>query len=374
MRNRLISTVGTSLFGNIKAQFNPNLGLAEEQHKQLQAFHKDKNWGQMARLLAQLPPSARVCGAEINSIEEAVKRNRVDLQHLHFLHSDTDEGRDTAKVLEGCFIHRGMDGLQTVRLHQIDELKDDAPSRFKVYGLRNLVRELGGLVETHQPENIVIDATGGYKAQIAIAVVFGQALNIPVLYRHERFSEIIDIPPMPIAFDFALLGENAALLAQFERGSALDQSEVDEVDEKVRVLLEEIEVDGVSVFELGAVGQIYLTAFRKRFPKDRKLKPVLPHEKKNPSFSGDHHIPLGFKEFVQKVCREVDWIKTAHTLPYHKQKSIKGIGFYVWEGKLIGTYVDKDGFGARFEILTSAESVDQLAWAADELNQKYGRS
>jgi len=62
-------------------------------------------------------------------------------------------------------------------------------------------------------------------------------------------------------------------------------------------------------------------------------------------------------------------------LPYDKQKSIKGIGFYVREedGKkrLIGTFQDKDNFGARFWIHVTDESSIALAWAADTLNQKY---
>lgn len=220
---------------------------------------------------------------------------------------------------------------------------------------------------------MVIDATGGYKAQIAIAVVFGQALSIPVLYRHERFSEIIDFPPMPITFDYDLLGQNAALLFAFEQGMVLTTAEIDALDEKVRVLLEEIEVDGENVFELGAVGQIFLTGFRLRFPRSRQLAPVSNESRKPPSFRDDHY-PNGFREFVEKVCKENNWIKTAHSIPYDRQRAIKGIGFYVREGKLIGTYQDRDNFGARFEILTDGAGQDQLTWAADQLNQSYGSS
>jgi hypothetical protein len=36
-----------------------------------------------------------------------------------------------------------------------------------------------------------------------------------------------------------------------------------------------------------------------------------------------------FKDFVFKVWKETPWITNAHSLPYDKQKSIKGNGFYV---------------------------------------------
>ncbi len=374
MRNRLISTVGTSIITNIKSEYRADSGVSQEVHAELQRFLSEKNWGQLARVLAQVDPSARICGAEINSVAELIKRGRIMLCHMHFLVSDTEDGQNVGKLLESYFIERvGRDlpDLETVKYHIIEGLQDAQPARFKTDGLRNLVRQIGDLVKRYQSETILIDATGGYKAQIAIAVVLGQALEIPVLYRFERFSEIINVPPLPIAFDYQVLGENADVLAFFERGATVTLAETQDVDEKLRVLLEEVDIDGEVHVGLGAVGQIYLTGFRLRFPRDLTLSPVAPSEKRPPSFRDDHY-PDGFKEFVQKVCDEVPWIKTAHSLPYDRQRAIRGTTFYVYQGKLIGTYQDRNRFGARFEILTNAATPDQLAWAADQLNQLYG--
>jgi putative CRISPR-associated protein (TIGR02619 family) len=374
MRSCLISTVGTSLITNISGQYRDGNGVSPEKHEALKRFIGEKNWGQLARELADVEPTARICGAEINSVAEIVKRQRIDLRHIHLLVSDTEDGRNVGKLLESYFVERmdrDLPDLQTVKYHTVEGLQDEEPARFRTLGLRNLVRAVGDLVKRYDKSNILIDATGGYKAQIAIAVVFGQALEIPVMYRHERFSEIITIPPMPIAFDYALLAENADILAFFERGAAVSSTEIPKIDERLRVLLEEVEVDGETLFELGAVGQIYLTGFRLRFPRDAALPDVTPNEKRPPSFA-DHHYPIGFKEFVERVCDEVGWIKTAHTLPYDRQRAIKGVAFYVSGDKLIGTYQDKDKFGARFEILTNASGLDQLAWAADQLNLFYG--
>jgi putative CRISPR-associated protein (TIGR02619 family) len=377
MRNRLISTVGTSLLTNIQNDFRETNGISREIHDSLRQLLRDENWDQLAVQLGAVSPASRICGAEINSIQEAVRREKLNLEHIHFFVSDTRDGRSMGQLLESYVISAQLSNLKTCTVHPITDLQDDKPARFKVYGLRNLVRELGKLVNQYTADALVIDATGGYKAQIAIAVVFGQALSIPVLYRHERFSEIIDFPPMPISFDYELLGRNAALLAAFENGEALSSSEIEALDDKVRVMLEEVEVDDENLFELGAVGQIFLTGFRLRFPRSRELTPVPPAQKTPPSFRDDHY-PEGFKEFVIKVCAEVAWIKTAHSLPYHGQASIRaklsaGVGFYVYEGKLIGLFRDRTGFGARFEILTNAAGDDQLTWAADQLNQKYMR-
>jgi CRISPR/Cas system-associated protein Csm6 len=116
-------------------------------------------------------------------------------------------------------------GLRTVDYDVIDELQDERPQDFKTHGLRNLVRKIGDYVQRFGgSQYVTIDATGGYKAQIAIAVLMGQALDIPVFYKHERFPEIIDFPPLPISFDYDILAENADLLTDFERGKAFSSS------------------------------------------------------------------------------------------------------------------------------------------------------
>lgn len=192
------------------------------------------------------------------------------------------------------------------------------------------------------------------------------------VHKKLRFSEIIDFPPLPISFDAEILATNADLLTDFERGKAFSSEDLGEIDEKLRVLLTEISVDGKSVYELNAIGQIYLTGFRIQNPKPINL--VNATNKKSPAFRDDHY-PSGFKIFVKKVWHENSWIVTTNSLQYSKQKSIKGIGFVVRKENsahmLIGTFQDKNNFGARFRIHLTDETLKALTWAADFLNQKY---
>lgn len=83
------------------------------------------------------------------------------------------------------------------------------------------------------------------------------------------------------------------------------------INEKLLVLLTEVQVDGRSIYELSPIGQIYLTSFRIRNPKPINLVPA--SEKRPPSFRDDHY-PIGFKDFVEKVWRENPWIVTASSL------------------------------------------------------------
>jgi len=374
MRNTLICTVGTSLFESNLKRLLESSPECPENWEAIKAQFDNSNWNELAKELLKVNPSNRTCGAEINTIEEAKKKKWLELNNLILLVSDTEAGKNTGYVLKKYFEGRDDLNLQQVEFEVIDQLQDAIPKDFKIHGLRNLVRSVGDFIQRFGNENIAIDATGGYKAQIAIAVLIGQALDIPVYYKHERFSEIIDFPPLPISLDYDILGRNSDILTDFERGKSYAKNELDNFDEKLRVFLTEIEIDNEPVFELNAIGQLYLTSFRLRYPKVVNLKSLSDSERKEPTFRDDHY-PIGFKDFVEKVWRENKWIKTAWSLSYHGQQSIKGVGFTVKSDEnkniLIGTYQDKNNFGARFQVILADESNESLNWAADQLNQKY---
>ncbi len=373
MRNTLLCTVGTSLFsGNLQhlSEHSPDL---PENWLALRTAYHGRDWKKVALELIKIDPAKRVCGAEINTIEEIRQKKWLTLEQLIFLVSDTPDGKNTGEVLKRYFEQRSGLSLRQVEYVVVDQLQDERPLDFKVHGLRNLVRIIGDRVHKFGRDKVAIDATGGYKAQIAVAVILGQALDIPVYYKHEKFREIIDFPPLPISFDYEIMARYSDLLTDFERGESLTSAEIDTVDPKLRVLLAEVPVDNETLYELSAIGQIYMTGFRLRNPRPINLTPA--NEKIPPSFRDDHY-PNGFKEFVNKVWREIVWIVTINSLPYDKQRSIKGIGFKVREQGdcqrcLIGTYQDENNFGARFMLHVTDSSDTALTWAADYLNQKY---
>jgi hypothetical protein len=221
------------------------------------------------------------------------------------------------------------------------------------------------------PEFVAIDATGGYKAQIAVAVVLGQALGIPVFYKHERFNETIAFPPLPVSLDYTLLGAHADLLAAVERNATLTEGDLRDADERLLVFLNEETVDGTRLYELNAIGQIYLTGFR--LSRGRRLQLLPAKNRMEPAFGKDHHFPSRFKETVLKVWQENLFIATCHTLP-HAQGGRPGLSFRVAPEKnqptLIGTY-GQDNWFPRFAVVLDETSADALTLAADRLNQQY---
>ncbi|MCL4514100.1 MAG: putative CRISPR-associated protein [Firmicutes bacterium] len=386
----LVATVGTSLMDNLNRLTNePDafyrgpgaIGAEKVEWSVIQRVsdcYRSSQWKALGKALQAIPDTARLCGAEINSIAALNQKERLDIRRIVFFVSDTPAGEQAGEILKAYYEARGKElGLQKVDYRSIDQLQDERPLDFRTFGLRNLVREVGKVVrDAGDPSLVAIDATGGYKPQIAVAAVMGIALDIDVYYKHERFERAISFPPLPVTLDYELLGRYGRLLSAFENGGLLTEDEVDPIDEELRVLLEHEVIDDKQYWALSPIGEIYLTGFRLRNPKPVELRNASAEERKPPTFRDDHY-PAGFKEFVTKVWRETPWITRCFTKPYDGQASMKRTGFDLRdEGGghyvIIGIYVDRSGFGGRFEVNTTSSRRSDLAWAVDQLNQKFG--
>jgi len=226
-RSVLLQTVGTSLLLNLgdprilrdyeewcQGQPECDRGVLAEHREQVVGASAALRQGRLAavaELLGEIRGRVRVLGAEVASVEALRAEGAyAGLRAVVLLHSDTEEGAAAATVLQQLLASRF--GLAVER-RRIADLRDERPSTFKVAGLRNLVQVLARATREHGVKNVVIDATGGFKAQIATAVAFGQAFAIPVLYLFERFPEIIEFPPLPLRADLSLVQEHGDLLS-----------------------------------------------------------------------------------------------------------------------------------------------------------------
>ena len=358
-RKTLICTVGTSLLTNIKGLERME-NLPQDKQEIYEAYMSG-NYEKLAKLLLKLDPKERICGAEINTIEEAKKKKWLDIENIVFLVSDTKDGEITGNLLKSYYSKR-KDMNVEVYVEKVERLQPESPKDFKKYGLRNLIRKIGDITRRFGSENVAIDATGGYKAQIALAVMFGQALGIPVYYKHESFGEIIDFPPMPVLLDYTLYGRYNHIFKKLGRGNTLDSEDFKEIEEtdREKMLVFVYPAEEKDGYELNAIGELYIEAFHYLIKKNnKKLTPLPDSKRKAPSIS-QHHFPKHFVEFVNKVWSENKWILTCKDMHYNKQKSIKkGIWFGVYREKedyyLIGTYKVDEDFGARFKIFFRRE-------------------
>ena len=179
----VISTVGTSLFyPNMatlpdESSYDSWLRRQPESDRSYLHYHdlvrplKDAftngQWSLLATLLRRLPPESRLLGAEINSIYELQRAKLIaENPFLYFLYSDTKDGENIASVLQEFYNGK----ITPIRLSGLD---DQNPDRFQSYGLRSLSKELVKIIRESHPSHCAINATGGYKAQVAIAVIVG---------------------------------------------------------------------------------------------------------------------------------------------------------------------------------------------------------
>lgn len=351
MRNTLICTVGTSLLNNLK--------YAEDAIKQV---FEEQNWNKLALLLLERKNSDRLCGAEINSITSICEKGLLAQRiRLIFLVSDTEDGKKTGEMLKLYYnnTHNSL-RFEFVDVRKLEGLRDDNVKMFKQQGLKNLVREISNEVRNFSSEAIAINATGGYKAQISFAGMVGQALEIPVYYLFEKFSEVIELPPQPVALDLAFWLNNYVFFEQLESSQILEKSDVEHnlENEYFPSLIDEEEMrEGVSVVSLSAMGMLFNERCRLQFAKqETTLLSLIPKDETDPE-----HKPINLRDdhgkdileaFAKKIRRSSYVKKIVNSLPFNssqinpiRRTYPNGIVEFVltWEDKGLGLCIQTTG-------------------------------
>ncbi|MCS7263677.1 MAG: putative CRISPR-associated protein [Armatimonadetes bacterium] len=239
MRTILV-TVGTSLLTNAA--------------KALCKKVEELNDAEIANYLRTANPEE--ASAETNSLSRLLQSE----DRIVFLHSDTEEGERCARLLENHYEHQGYE-VETERIPDLNYKE----SRFKMRGLRSLVSTLINRIqkEWDQGREVLINATGGFKAEIAYAVLVGLLFDLPVAYIHERFRDIIEMPPVPIAWDYSLLADHEDFFDWIEkdlRTSAEVEERLKGRPAELRMLLAEED----EYIILSPAGEAFYQAFKRR--------------------------------------------------------------------------------------------------------------
>ncbi|WP_234554073.1 putative CRISPR-associated protein [Thermus caliditerrae] len=241
MARTIITTVGISLLSNAQRE-----GLTED--------------GEILDFLRRKPAEA---SAEINSLEGLPLRPGED--EVRLLVSNTPEGQRVAQLLEGYLKERGVSCSHKT----IEGLGYEARG-FVDYGLKSFVHALAQEVSVARKRGreVLINATGGFKAEIAYATVVGLVFKVPVYYMHERFKEIVYLPPTPLNWDDALIAWHWDFFQWLMEGEgetrpkAEVESRLKALPTEVGMLLEESKLDSGVVVGFSPLGQAYIEAFR----------------------------------------------------------------------------------------------------------------
>ena len=356
----LLCTVGTSLESHLKKWRN----------KEMSAFAA-ADWEEAAQRISRLEPQDWSCGAEINSIHALLAEKVVTAQpEIHFFHSDTDAGRDIGCLLKRVYELRGWRD-NAVRLQVIEGLRDSEPKLFRTQGLRNLVRQLCDRIRQYGPSACAINATGGYKAQIAIAVMIGQALGVPVYYKHERFTTqtIIGFPPLPVALDEELWRNNLGIfeiLYQADDFVSIKQF-AGEWDEKLESLVERDIQDGETFLILSSAGLIMHENFRDRIDLG-KVEALKPAKRQEEPRIGPDHISAKqaeIRSYMQRVTQDNPFVRICRSFYANPDQPQKN-DFRLSRGQVVGIYSD-GSFSVKFRVETTAASDEQKWLVVDKL-------
>lgn len=338
----LLATVGTSLFQ----------GDRSPQKRDLLARLQDLDW------------TERSAGAELNSLALLQSAGYVSSDCvIHYFLSDTDEGQLVGDVLLAVI------GRDRVRLHRVEGLDPGKPDVFARKGLARLAvlqcKVLDGLDHNY----CALDVTGGFKAQTAIAVTLGQALQLPVYYRHESFPKIIALPPLPVSLDVELWCKHAPLFFELADGQTGSLPALP-VDPRLLALLEIHPCDDEFLVELNATGVIFHRSHSQRWPEHAETLLPKPALKKQTCTLADHGWPdrKRLMKTMEHLVKTVPYITRCHGV-YLNPKLPRPNTFLIRGKELLGQCSDGT-YTVRFRIHTTARGEGQrMACLADLLRR-----
>ncbi len=245
----ILTTVGASLLSNAARKLKKCSGEEKVGKK-----HEDLTDEELANYLRTTDPHQAT--AETNSLSRLLQEG----DRIFLLHSDTPEGERCARLLNHYYEERGY----TSKMVKVPDLNYQE-SRFKMRGLRSLVAVLIEQIQSEREagREVIINATGGFKAEIAYATLVGLLFNLTVTYIHERFNDIVEMPPMPIAWDYSLFADHEDFFewisADLRRGEEVDQRLRGRPAELKMLLAEE---EGFAF--LSPAGEAFYRAFQQR--------------------------------------------------------------------------------------------------------------
>lgn len=380
MRDILISTAGTSLLFNIK---NNILNISNDKHSHIKKYFVSNESKNMAEGLCQIADTDRVCGAEINSVEAILSQGLLNERFYHFiLVSDTQDGQIVGNTLLNYYSEpfNKKSRFQNVKIHKVDGLNSDNAKRFKNEGLKNLVRLIVSVVRNYGAERILINATGGYKAQISFAGMIGQALGIPVCYMFEGFNEVITLPPQPLSFDFEFWLQHYEIFCKLDNQD--NQIELDKKwnlpDERFEALVdfEYIESDGKYLYALTATGLLFHETFRSRFKSQKELLPadsqISMQERKVVYEDKNANKHKGLPKYLEKIVK-TSFVNSIYIYYYNRDLEKQNIFRRTEDDKIseIDGWYSNDGAITKFTVRITAETLQQRNAAIAWLNENF---
>ncbi|MBN1553054.1 hypothetical protein JW979_16380 [bacterium] len=141
-------------------------------------------------------------------------------------------------------------------------LNAESKEDFQNEGLQNFINRFHEIAANNYT-NVILNITGGYKGLIPYLSIIGQIEYIPLMYIFENSTELIEIPRLPVDFDFSIIEDNYIAFENFRKSPQnwpspeefkkdLD-TDIKEAEEEFKRLLDEYQL--IKVID----GKVHLT-------------------------------------------------------------------------------------------------------------------
>ncbi|MDW8266673.1 MAG: putative CRISPR-associated protein, partial [Gemmataceae bacterium] len=288
MNRVILTTVGTSLLTN------PDRPWAGWRHKQ--PLPDDTIVDGWLRQADPIKASAETHTWYRLGLFDADNKDKIEVV---LIHSHTNDGLYCAERLVAAASAKGL----KARRKQVDALDYTDGHKFN-RGLRQLVRVIGEEIKRGRTVGYVeLAATGGFKAEIAIANLVGAISETPVHYIYQEFSSIVTIEPIPVALRADWIDTEAVrkLLEKFKTADDIIPSKHIESllkqDEKLLTLVE-VDDDHAALTLLGEFALRLLESPGDNWPPTTDIPPA---DKIQLSLA-PHHRPKGWKQIVNSIA------------------------------------------------------------------------
>lgn len=202
MNNIHITSVGASIITNFK-RANSNIEIPSlDEDSKFENFWTDKS--KYSEILSFTEKDPYRVSAELNALKSFIENNEVD--EVHLIVTDTFVGLITSETIKAILGKKNIKcSVKKIPGYYKESPKNeiDAEEKF-IKGLSDLRDSLIHFIkeknQTAEENNVLINATGGFKPEILILMLVGSLTNSRVYYIHEFFKRILYLPPVFLPF------------------------------------------------------------------------------------------------------------------------------------------------------------------------------
>jgi len=204
MKLVIISTVGASLIINYArhTMSDPNRFLDSIESMDEQEIEK---WiKEIYIYITRYIDDYSTASAELSSIFSILKKmdlSGVEEIELMFIISDTPQGKLVNGVLERFFMEylKEYNGVPIKYYHDVAGGLTYVDVEHVEQGLPNVPILISQWIRNKMASGckVILNVTGGFKAECVYAAFVGILAGIPTYYMHEKFREVVRLPPIP---------------------------------------------------------------------------------------------------------------------------------------------------------------------------------